>query len=134
MKTSIQDDKLQELYGKISILSQNTSQLIKTFAQGTKSTITIDLAEMDNEEQINYVRQMLMRIGYQTDVLDKEYGRVMLRKNSKLLDTVQEQNAQKNKRKFLSGISLNTELEVEAQGQVYMDMQEFISQHSNEKQ
>ena len=134
IKTSIQDDKLQELYGKISILSQNASQLIKAFEQGTKSTITTDLAEMDNTEQINYVRQMLMRIGYQTDVLDKEYGRVMLSKNSKLLDTVQEQNAQKNKKKFLSSISLNTELEVEAQGQVYTDLQEFISQHSNEKQ
>ena len=133
MKTSIQDDKLQELYGKISILSQNTSQLIKAFAQGTKSTITTDLVEMDNKEQINYVRQMLMRIGYQTDVLDKEYGRIMLRKNPKLLDTVQEENAQRNKRKFLSSISLNTDLEVEAQGQVYNDMQEMISQRGNEK-
>ena len=38
------------------------------------------------------------------------------------------------KKKFLSSISLNTELEVEAQGQVYTDLQEFISQHSNEKQ
>ena len=88
---------------------------------------------MDNKEQINYVRQMLMRIGYQTDVLDKEYGRIMLRKNPKLLDTVQEENAQRNKRKFLSSISLNTDLEVEAQGQVYNDMQEMISQRGNEK-
>ena len=134
IETSIQDDKLQELYSKISILSQNTSQLVKVFSQGTRSTIITDLVEMDNAEQFDYVRQMLMRIGYQTDVLDKEYGRVMLRKNSRLLDIVKEENAKKNKRKLLGSISLNTELEQEAQVQVHKDMQEMISKRINEKQ
>ena len=134
IETSIQDDKLQELYSKISILSQNTSQLVKVFSQGTRSTIITDLVEMDNAEQFDYVRQMLMRIGYQTDVLDKEYGRVMLRKNSRLLDIVKEENAKKNKRKLLGSISLNTELEQEAQVQVHKDMQEMISERINEKQ
>lgn len=50
IETSIQDDKLQELYSKISILSQNTSQLVKVFSQGTRSTIITDLVEMDNAE------------------------------------------------------------------------------------
>lgn len=134
IETSIQDDKLQELYSKISILSQNTSQLVKVFSQGTRSTIITDLVEMDNAEQFDYVRQMLMRIGYQTDVLDKEYGRVMLRKNSRLLDIVKEENAKKNKRKLLGSISLNTELEQEAQVRVHKDMQEMISKRINEKQ
>ena len=134
IETSIQDDKLQELYSKISILSQNTSQLVKVFSQGTRSTIITDIVEMDNAEQFDYVRQMLMRIGYQTDVLDKEYGRVMLRKNSRLLDIVKEENAKKNKRKLLGSISLNTELEQEAQVQVHKDMQEMISKRINEKQ
>lgn len=134
IETSIQDDKLQKLYSKISILSQNTSQLVKVFSQGTRSTIITDLVEMDNAEQFDYVRQMLMRLGYQTDVLDKEYGRVMLRKNSRLLDIVKEENAKKNKRKFLGSISLNTELEQEAQVQVHKDMQEMICKRINEKQ
>ena len=134
IETSIQDDKLQELYSKISILSQNTSQLVRVFSQGTRSTIITDLVEMDNAEQFDYVRQMLMRIGYQTDVLDKEYGRVMLRKNSRLLDIVKKENAKKNKRKLLGSISLNTELEQEAQVQVHKDMQEMISKRINEKQ
>lgn len=134
IETSIQDDKLQELYSKISILSQNTSQLVKVFSQGTRSTIITDLVEMDNAEQFDYVRQMLMRIGYQTDVLDKEYGRVMLRKNSRLLDIVKEENAKKNKRKLLGSIFLNTELEQEAQVRVHKDMQEMISKRINEKQ
>ncbi|MFR2787402.1 MAG: hypothetical protein ACLTBX_01255 [Clostridia bacterium] len=134
IETSIQDDKLQELYSKISILSQNTSQLVKVFSHGTRSTIITDLVEMDNAEQFDYVRQMLMRIGYQTDVLDKEYGRVMLRKNSRLLDIVKEENAKKNKRKLLGSISLNTELEQEAQVRVHKDMQEMISKRINEKQ
>ena len=134
IETSIQDDKLQKLYSKISILSQNISQLVKVFSQGTRSTIITDLVEMDNAEQFDYVRQMLMRIGYQTDVLDKEYGRVMLRKNSRLLDIVKEENAKKNKRKLLGSISLNTELEQEAQVQVHKDMQEMISKRINEKQ
>lgn len=134
IETSIQDDKLQELYSKISILSQNTSQLVKVFSQGTRSTIITDLVEMDNAEQFDYVRQMLMRIGYQTDVLDKEYGRVMLRKNSRLLDIVKEENAKKNKRKLLGSISLNTKLEQEAQVQVHKDMQGMISKRINEKQ
>ncbi len=134
IETSIQDDKLQELYSKISILSQNTSQLVKVFSHGTRSTIITDLVEMDNAEQFDYVRQMLMRIGYQTDVLDKEYGRVMLRKNSRLLDIVKEENAKKNKRKLLGSISLNTELEQEAQVRVHKDMQEMISKPINEKQ
>ena len=134
IKTSIQDDKLQELYAKISILSQNTSQLVKVFSQGTRSTIITDLVEMDNAEQFDYVRQMLMRIGYQTDVLDKEYGMVMLRKNSRLLDIVKEENAKKNKRKLLGSISLNTELEQEAQVRVHKDMQEMICKRINEKQ
>ena len=134
IETSIQDDKLQKLYSKISILSQNTSQLVKVFSQGTRSTIITDLVEMDNAEQFDYVRQMLMRIGYQTDVLDKEYGRVMLRKNSRLLDIVKEENAKKNKRKLLGSISLNTELEQEAQVQVHKDMQEMICKRINEKQ
>ena len=89
---------------------------------------------MDNAEQFDYVRQMLMRIWYQTDVLDKEYGRVMLRKNSRLLDIVKEENAKKNKRKLLGSISLNTELEQEAQVQVHKDMQEMICKRINEKQ